>query len=66
MRAALIDKTGLVVNVILCDKSWKPPDGFTLVESDTASPTDKWDGKSFIAQIPPKDAKAPDMVVDSL
>lgn len=38
MRAALIDPTGLVVNVILVGEGYEPPDGLTLTPLEDDSP----------------------------
>lgn len=49
MRAALIEvATGIVVNVIVVDEDFVPPDGFIVVPSDTASIGDSYvDGEFF-------------------
>jgi hypothetical protein len=50
MRAALIDLvSGLVVNVVVADASdHAAPDGFLLVNSDTANIGDTWDGTQIV------------------
>lgn len=61
MRAALIDSTGLVDNVIIVDPdadpatAFVPPDGFTLVELNDDSPVGPgWTrkGKKWLAPTP--------------
>ena len=53
-RKALIRKSdGLVVNVILADESYVPPDGVDVVSAESAgSPGDRWDGVKFIPPAP--------------
>lgn len=50
-RCAVVDETGLVVNVIICLPSDLPPDGCTLIEvmnDQRCAPNYKWDGTEFI------------------
>ncbi len=41
-RYAVIDSAGNVVNVILGDQSYSPPQGYSLVQSDVVGPGWKW------------------------
>ena len=50
MRAALI-KDGLVVNVIIAGETYKVPEGFILVESDTANIGDIFQGGIFLPPV---------------
>jgi hypothetical protein len=45
-RLALV-KNGVVDNVIVADKSFKPPSGFQIIESDIANIGERYDGKAF-------------------
>ena len=56
-RKALIDKDGLVVNVILADDDFRPPEGLTMRDADRAGPGWMWDGKEF---HPPEPAPEPE------
>lgn len=60
MRVALIDNTGLVLNVILAGNDYVPPSGHSTVpdEGETATIGATWNGTEFVA--PP--APAPDLV----
>lgn len=50
MRTAVINSSGLVVNVIELAEGamWAPPEGHTLRPSDTACIGDTWDGEAFV------------------
>ena len=50
MRKALIDKQGLVSNVIEIepDFTYPLPSGFNLIDAGNGSPGDTWDGVKFI------------------
>ena len=54
MRKALIDLTGLVVNIIEIEvgSTWLPPTGCKLRDALNASPGDTWDGTQFIPRPP--------------
>lgn len=53
MRYAIVAGT-IVVDVVLLDGvEWQPPEGQTLVVSDTAEIGDTWDGQSFTSNAPP-------------
>jgi hypothetical protein len=57
MHAALVDPSGLIVNVIVLDEGadYVPPEGLTLVLDSTegAEPGGSWDGTTFSAPPPP-------------
>ena len=58
MRYALIlEATGLVVNTVVADEDWEPPDGYIKIQFDTAGIGDTWDGSQFIRppEPPPPD-----------
>lgn len=49
MRYAIV-QGGIVANIIEWDgdiSSWSPPEGATMVASDTATPGSAWDGATF-------------------
>lgn len=55
MRIAVIaTSSGLVENVIECaeDTAWSPPEGYTAVASETASPGDVYSGGNFTRPEP--------------
>ena len=62
MRKAVIDSSGLVVNVIEIDldddgghSHWPCPDGCTLIDADSiATKGATWDGTRFIIPIKPE------------
>jgi len=61
MRKALVNKAGLIVNVIEIEEEtdWKPPKGWKLLseeQSATANPGDSWDGKNIIPKESPESA----------
>lgn len=55
MRVALVERaTGKVVNVIVVEGAWAPPEGYDLVDaSKDGGPGDTWDGMVF--SHPPSD-----------
>lgn len=57
MRAAIVDASGLIVNVIVLaeDAEYTPPEGLTLVRDfvDMAEPGGSWDGNAFHPAPPP-------------
>jgi hypothetical protein len=68
MRHAVIDKGGLVVNVVEIDPEaqWSPPEDHLILDSDRANIGDNYDGKNFVAPSAPEpDPNAPAFVAGS-
>lgn len=53
MNYAVIDKNGIVQNIIIYDgvSPYNPGAGLTLVQSDTAGIGDTYDGVNFTKQV---------------
>lgn len=64
MRYALVEAmSGHVLNVIECDPSFAPGDGFELVSADSfVKPGDNWTGSRF--ERPPSNIETPQQVSD--
>lgn len=46
-NCAVVDSTGLVVNIIVAEPTDTPPDGYTLVEIPFCNIGYVWDGTKF-------------------
>lgn len=59
-RCAVIDKNNVVVNVVVADPSVDlPPEGMTLVATETAGPGWLWNGAAFADPTPPREPVTP-------
>lgn len=52
MRTALVNKKGMVEEIVISGPNWEPPKGMTLVPSETANHGDLWDGQVFTRPEP--------------
>ena len=56
MGTYAVVKSGVIVNVIVWDgvSEWSPPEGTTIVKTDTAGIGWLWDGETFYNPMPPE------------
>ncbi len=66
-KARVLIATGFVENVIIADDDFTPPEGRTLIDSDTAAPGDTWDGTTFTRPAPvPPDPDPDQDIIDAV